>query len=152
MLLASPSLGADAPVYAFDGSFEDATFAVESEIIGKGLVIDYVAHPGAMLARAGPDLGSDVTLFDAADVYLFCSAVLSRQVMEIDPANIAYCPYSIYVAGREGKVTIGFRNFPDGEMQVIQKLLDDIANSASEFRPPGPGRKCPLSIEPGPTT
>jgi len=96
-------------------------------------VIDYVAHSGAMLARTGPDIGSDVTLFDAADVYLFCSAVLSRQVMEIDPANITYCPYSIYVADREGKVTIGFRNFPDGEMQVIQKLLDDIASSASEL-------------------
>jgi hypothetical protein len=53
--------------------------------------------------------------------------------MEVDPANIAYCPYSIYVADRAGKVTIGFRNFPEGEMQVIQKLLDDIARAASEF-------------------
>jgi hypothetical protein len=47
ILLASPALGAEATVYSFDGRFEDATFAVETEIIGKGLVVDYVAHSGA---------------------------------------------------------------------------------------------------------
>ena len=131
-LTATTAIAQDATTYIFDGDFDDATFAVESEIIGAGLVIDYVAHSGAMLARTGPDLGSDVTLFEAADIFLFCSAVLSRKVMEINPDNITYCPYSIFVTDREGVVKIGFRNFPQGEMQVIQNLLDGIARAAAE--------------------
>jgi len=131
-LLATPALAQNATVYPFDGSFDDATFALENEIIGAGLVIDYVASPGAMLARTGPDLGSDVVIFDAADVYLFCSAVLSRKVMEINPDNVTFCPYSIYVADREGTVTIGYRNFPPGEMQMVQELLDSLARAAAE--------------------
>lgn len=130
--LAAPAFGQDATVYAFDGDFDDATFAVESEIIGAGLVIDYVAHSGEMLARTGPDLGSDVVLFAGADIFLFCSAVLSRQVMEVNPANITFCPYSIFVTDREGVVEIGYRNFPEGEMQIIQELLDTIARTAAE--------------------
>ncbi|MEE9428902.1 MAG: DUF302 domain-containing protein [Paracoccaceae bacterium] len=131
-MFTTPGFSQDATVYDYDGSFDDATFAVESEIIGAGLVIDFVAHSGEMLARTGPDLGSDVVLFEAADIFLFCSAVLSRKVMEINPANITFCPYSIYVADREGAVTIGYRNFPEGEMQEIQALLDGIARAAAE--------------------
>ena len=43
----------DATTYRFDGSFEDATFAVENAIISEGLVIDHVSHVGEMLARTG---------------------------------------------------------------------------------------------------
>ena len=103
-----------AVVRAFDGAFDDATFSVESAILDAGLVIDYVSHTGEMLARTGADLGSDVTIFDAADVFLFCSAVVSRRMMEADPMNIVHCPYSIFVADQEGGVVIGYRNYPDG--------------------------------------
>ncbi len=108
LLLVSPAIAADATTYEFDGSFDDATFAVENEIIGKGLTIDYVAHSGEMLARTAADVASDVTLFEAADIFVFCSAVLSRKVMEIDPDDIAYCPYAIFVTDRQGVVRIGF--------------------------------------------
>lgn len=116
--------------YDYDGSFEDATFAVENAIIGKGLVVDYVSHTGEMLNRTGPDVGSDIEIFKAADVYLFCSAVVSRRVMEADPMNIVHCPYSIFVADIEGKVTVGYPKFPDGPMQEVQALLDEITKSA----------------------
>ena len=129
--LTGPALAMDgATTYPFDGSFEDATFAVESAIVGKGLVIDYVSHTGEMLDRTKADVGSDVHLFDGADVFLFCSASLSRKVMEADPMNIAHCPYSIFVTDREGTVMIGYRNFPDGPMQEVQALLDEIAQEA----------------------
>jgi uncharacterized protein (DUF302 family) len=120
-----------AVVHPFDGSFEDATFAVETAIVGRGLVIDYVSHTGEMLARTAADVGSDVTLFEAADIFLFCSAVLSRKVMEADPMNIAHCPYGIFVAEREGEVMIGHRTYPEGPMQEVQALLDDIAREAA---------------------
>lgn len=55
--------------YAFDGDFDDATFAVESAIIGAGLNIDYTSHVGEMLARTAADVGSDVKLFDNAQYF-----------------------------------------------------------------------------------
>jgi uncharacterized protein (DUF302 family) len=67
-----------------------------------------------------------ITLFEAADIFLFCSAVLSRKVMEADPMNIAHCPYSIFVTDRDGEVAVGYHNYPDGPMQDIQTLLDEI--------------------------
>lgn len=121
-----------AVTYPFDGDFEDAAFAVESAIIGRGLVIDYVSHTGEMLNRTAADVGSDVELFTEADIYLFCSAQLSRQVMEADPMNIAHCPYGIFVAERSGTVMIGYRQYPDGEMQLVQALLAEIVRDALE--------------------
>lgn len=130
-LLAPPALAGDqATTYPYDGSFDDATFAVESAIVGRGLVIDLQSHVGEMLNRTGADVGSDVRIFDAADVFLFCSATLSREVMEADPMNIAHCPYGIFVADQGGKVLIGYRNYPDGEMQKVQTILDDIVQEA----------------------
>ncbi|MBB3713711.1 uncharacterized protein (DUF302 family) [Limimaricola variabilis] len=117
--------------YPFDGSFEDATFSVESAIVGEGLVVDYVSRVGDMLNRTGEDVGSDVTIFDAADVFLFCSAVVSRKVMEADPSNIAHCPYGIFVTDKDGAVEIGYRAMPEGPMQDVQSLLDGIAREAA---------------------
>lgn len=117
-------------VYDYDGTFEDAAFGVETAIVGKGLVIDYVSHTGEMLNRTGEDVGSTVPLFEEADIFLFCSAIVSRSVMEADPMNIAHCPYGIFVAEREGKVMVGYRNYPDGPMQEVQALLDEIAREA----------------------
>ena len=119
-----------AVTYAFDGDFDDATFSVETAIVGKGLVIDYVSHTGDMLERTKGDVGSDVTIFDAADIFLFCSAQTSREVMETDPMNIAFCPYGIFVTDKEGEVRIGYRKYPDGDMQKVQALLDGIVKDA----------------------
>jgi uncharacterized protein (DUF302 family) len=131
--LATPAFAADQAItYPFNGSFEDATFGVETAIVGRGLVIDYVSHTGEMLERTRADVGSDVTLFGAADIFLFCSASLSRTVMEADPMNIAHCPYGIFVADQGGEIMIGYRTYPDGAMQQVQSLLDEIAREASE--------------------
>ena len=129
-LFASAAVADDMTVYEFDGSFDDATFSVESAIIGQGLVIDYVSHTGEMLNRTQADVGSDVELFTEADIFVFCSASLSREVMEADPMNIAFCPYGIFVAERGDTVMVGYRNYPDGEMQKVQALLDDIVKDA----------------------
>jgi uncharacterized protein (DUF302 family) len=129
-VLATSSLAQDATVYPFDGTFDDAAFAVESAILDKGLVIDYVSHTGEMLNRTGPDLGSDVEIFAAADIFVFCSAKLSREMMEVDPMNIAFCPYGIFVADQEGDISVGYRHYPEGEMQAVQAFLDEIVKDA----------------------
>ncbi|MBU2358762.1 MAG: DUF302 domain-containing protein [Alphaproteobacteria bacterium] len=130
-LIASPALAQDSTVYDYDGSFDDATFGVESAIVGRGLVVDWVSHVGEMLERTKADVGSDVTIFDNADIYMFCSATLSRKVMEADSKNIAYCPYGVFVTEMDGAVQVGYRNQPDGVMQEVQTLLDDIAREAA---------------------
>lgn len=134
--LAGPGLAAaDAPsivVYPVEGSFEDATFGVESAITDRGLVIDYVSHVGDMLNRTAADVGGD-KIFEKADIFLFCSAVLSRKVMEVDPDNIAHCPYGIFVRAAPGgeAVEIGYRRMPAGEMEEVEALLDEIAREAA---------------------
>ena len=93
-------------------------------------MIDHVSHTGEMLARTASDVGSEVKIFRAADVFLFCSAVVSRKVMEADPMNIAHCPYSIFVTDIDGEVSVGYPTYPDGPMQEVQALLDEITQSA----------------------
>lgn len=122
----------EAITYRFEGSFDEAKLNIEAAIIDRGLVIDHVSRVGDMLNRTGADVGSDKRIFDAADVFLFCSAVVSRKVMEADPMNIAHCPYGIFATSRNGKVDIGYRNLPDGTMTDVNNLLDDIAREAAE--------------------
>jgi uncharacterized protein (DUF302 family) len=128
--LSTAAAAQDFTAYDFDGSFGDATFGVENAIIDRGLVIDYVSHVGEMLNRTQADVGSDVALFDNAQIFVFCSAVLSRKMMEADPLNIAQCPYGVFVADQAGEVIIGYRHYPAGVMQEVQVLLDDIAREA----------------------
>ena len=129
--LMSGAAAAEQPiVHTFDGSFDDASFAVENAIIGQGLVIDYTSHVGEMLNRTGADVGSEEMIFSEADVFLFCSAVVSRVVMEADPMNIQHCPYGIFVAQRGEEVLIGHRDYPDGAMQAVEDLLEEIVMEA----------------------
>lgn len=119
--------------YDTDQSFDDVVFGLESAILDEGLVIDSVSHTGEMLERTRGDVGSDVVLYLNADVFSFCSAKLSREVMEADPMNIVFCPYDIFVMVRPDTpdvTTIGFRSYPGGEMKKIEALLDGIARSA----------------------
>jgi uncharacterized protein (DUF302 family) len=137
LLSVTPLLAAaqDMVTYTSDMSFDDATFAIESAIVDAGLVVDHVSHVGEMLERTRGDVGSDVVLFTNADVFSFCSAKVSRSVMEADPMNIVFCPYDIFVAERPGapdSVTIGFRQFPEGPMQEVQALLTQIVEAALE--------------------
>ena len=130
--LATPALAADGVVtYETDDSFDDVVFGLENAIIDAGLVIDAVSHVGDMLERTKGDVGSTVTIFEKADVYSFCSAAVSRKVMEADPMNIVFCPYGIFVAQQpDQQVMIGYREFPEGPMQEVQTMLDTITRAA----------------------
>lgn len=133
MVLALPVFAADMITYDTDESFDDVVFGLESAILDAGLVIDSVSHTGEMLERTRADLGSDVVLFQNADVFSFCSAKISREVMEDDPMNIVFCPYDIFVMVRPDApdvTTIGFRTYPDGAMKKVEALLDGIARNA----------------------
>ena len=87
-----------------------------------------------MLKRTKEDVGGTKAIFENADVFLFCSAVLSREMMEADPANIVHCPYKIMVTESgdgSGAVQVGYPVMPDGPMKKVEALLDEIARSVT---------------------
>lgn len=125
----------DAYVRTVDGAFEDVTFAVEQAITNEGLVIDLTSHVGDMLARTKEDVGGAKDLFAHADIFSFCSAKVSREVMEVDPANIQHCPYSIFVyetADEPGKVIVGHRHYPGESMVPVNELLTKLVDAGTE--------------------
>lgn len=133
LLLATPALAETPPVtHEVEGSFEDVVFAVEDAIVSAGLVVDHVSHTGEMLERTRADVGSDKVLFAGADIFSFCSAKISRQVMEADPLNVQFCPYNIFVfelPEKPGVITVGHRAY-DGSMAPVQDLLSAIVADA----------------------
>lgn len=132
-LLAAPAFAGEVITFETNQSFDDVIFGLESAILDQGLVIDHVSHTGDMLERTKGDVGSDITLFTAADIYSFCSAAVSRQVMEADPMNIVYCPYDIFVMvqpDRPDVTVVGFRDYPEGSMNAVELLLTEIVEAA----------------------
>lgn len=133
LLVALPAT-ADTPVTReVEGAWEDVVWDVENAITGAGLVINSVNHVGEMLARTREDVGSSTTIFTHAQVFGFCSAKVSRAVMEADPMNLAYCPYRIFLMERPespGKIIVGHPGYPEGAMDAVNVLLDGIIEEA----------------------
>lgn len=118
-----------------EGSFEDVSFAVEQAIINDGLVIDLTSHVGDMLSRTREDVGGGTELFTGADIYSFCSAVMSRQVMEADVTNIQFCPYNIFVyetPDAAGQVVVGHRTYPGDSMVPVNEMLTRLVDSVAD--------------------
>lgn len=122
------------------GSFEDVKFDLTNAIIERGLVVDHTGFIGQMLERTGADVGSTKPLYRQAEYLVFCSAKLSRQMMEADPANIGFCPYVIFIYERvdkPGEIVVGFREPPlrggsesQKALAAITTLLKDIVGDA----------------------
>jgi len=128
-------------IYTVKDSFASVKEDVVDAIVKRGLVIDYTAHVGAMLARTAKDVGASKTIYSDAQALQFCSATLSRQTMEATPVNIAFCPYVIFVYSLPAspEVTyVGFRPLPRvGSKQsraaiaAVNALLDGIVREAA---------------------
>ena len=142
-LLASPgayAAGSYLSHYTIKGSFEEVRDNVVFAINGRGYVINNVSHVGDMLERTGKDLGASKQIFVKAESLEFCSATLSRRMMEADPHNIAFCPYiiNIYVLPQDPKtVHISFRKpslvgsaESKKSLKDVQVLLDEIIQEA----------------------
>lgn len=131
--LAHSALANDTVTYEVtDQSYDDVMFGLENAILDFGLVISEHNHVGDMLERTKADLGATETIYAYADIFGFCSAPLSRAAMLEDPMNIRFCPYNIYMYQiSEGfPVIIGYDIYPEGALQDVQALLDDITRSA----------------------
>ena len=125
--------------YAVSGEFEDVVFNLETAIVNRGLVIDYVSHVGEMLDRTGADVGATTKVYLNAQTSLFCSSVLSRAVMEADASAIAFCPYAVFAyekADAPGQIMVGYRPLPESgsastAAAAVNELLDEIAQEAA---------------------
>ena len=129
---ASAAWAEEIRTYPVEGGVEDAAFLLESAIVGEGLVIDFTSHVGEMLARTGADMGAGGSPVGAAQSFVFCSATVSREVMEADPANVAFCPYSVFAAEIDGRTVVGHRIYPGDSMAPVNELLARIVAAATE--------------------
>ena len=127
--------------YSTKAKFEDVRDDLKQAIESKGLVIDFESFVHRMLERTGKDVGSSRKLYLDAQAFVFCSAALSRKMMEADAANLSMCPYSIAVyatAQQPDTVHVSYRRpwRPDGlaaskaALKEVETLLDRIAREA----------------------
>lgn len=128
--------------YTKQGTFEEVRDDLKAAIESKGLVIDYNSQVNRMLERTGADVGSSKKLYVDAQAFVFCSAKLSRAMMEADPANAALCPYSISIhatVAKPNEVVVAYRPLRSAASNAatqkalaeINKLLDSIAREAT---------------------
>jgi uncharacterized protein (DUF302 family) len=143
-LMAQGALAAGKPMvtYTTKGTFDDVKDNILFAIGNRGMVINATSHISDMLERTGKDLGATKQVYIKAENLEFCSATVSRKMMEADPHNIVFCPYiiSIYVLPQEpDKVYISYRK-PEAvgtrqsreALKDVEKLLDGIIKEALE--------------------
>lgn len=139
LVAAAPLAAASEDMVSYDTtqSFDDVIFGLENAIIGQGLRVDGQA-PLVDLAGAG---AATRPVFRHAEVYALCSGLLAQKMLESDPMNLAFCPYSIFVMVRDDRpdvTTVGYRTLPAGPLQEVQALLDIIVRNAVGWDPLAP--------------
>lgn len=99
-------------VYKTQSTFKDVMEAVKLGISQQGLVVNNVSHISNMLQRTGQDAGKQARIYGKGEAVEFCSATLSRKIMEADPTNIIFCPFIIAVytlPDKPGTVYLAYR-------------------------------------------
>jgi len=90
-----------------------------------------------MLEKTGTDLGDDQQIYSNGLVFEYCSAALSREKMKADPANIAFCPFTIQAyetPDAPGQTYVGYRRAPiigDEESQAALQQIDGLLKGYS---------------------
>jgi uncharacterized protein (DUF302 family) len=130
-------------VYQVEDEFEAVKESVIIAIEDLGMLVSNELHMSEMLDRTGKDVGSDRRVFGRAESIEFCSAVLSRKMVEADPSNLVFCPFIISIftrPGEDGLVYVGYRK-PNLEqasdttravMAEVEKTLDGIVRASFE--------------------
>lgn len=129
-------------VYSVHADYDEVWKGLEMALNERGLTVSSVSHVGEMLERTGKELGRTKKIFGKANVMEFCSAVISRDMMEKDPHFLAFCPYQIMVytlPDDEKKVYLSYRRLiwkDDSGKDVldpVEKLVEDLINDVIEM-------------------
>lgn len=142
ILSCAPASAGEAVLFVKAGTYDDVRFDLTNAIVERGLKIDYNGKTADMLARTGADIGSTKPIYKAAEFFSFCSAKLSRTMMEADPANLGACPYIVFIyetVAKPGEVVVGYRKpTPRGNaaskasLAEVGQLLEGIAKDATK--------------------
>jgi uncharacterized protein (DUF302 family) len=125
--------------FSTHGDFNEVLEFLKLAITDRGIKINNISHIGEMLARTAKDVGATKKIFINAQAIEFCSASLSRKMMEADATNIVFCPYIIFIyelPTQPETIHIAFRRLAGGPqksgpvLEEVENLLEDIINDA----------------------
>lgn len=123
--------------YQVDGEFEDVKENLVMAIENKGAVISYTAHSSEMLNRTAITLNINKTIYQDAEIILFCKAELSHKMVQDDPHNLVLCPYPIAIYTLKNApdvVYLSIHTSPYGlsSYEPVYRLLVEIINETIE--------------------
>lgn len=120
-----------------DESFESVKESVEMAITDRGLIISGTMHISDMLNRTGKDLGITEPIFKKAEGLEFCSAAISHKMAQVDPGNVAMCPFTVVIYqlnSNPDETHVGYQRIRlngDGAavekeiLEIMQGIVDD---------------------------
>ena len=124
------------------GDFGEIKDFLVQSITERGIKISSTSYISKMLERTREDVGGDKHIYKNAEAIGFCSATLSRQMMESDSHHIVFCPYTIVIyelASKPGTIYLSFRRpfysdttLNDKSLADIDTLLTDIIKDVIE--------------------
>ena len=124
------AMAADAYTVLFktQGTFQDVRYSLQFAIEGKGLKINHTNKIAEMLARTGPEIGATRQVYVDGEQFEFCSATISRKMMEADPNAMVMCPYivSVYTVPNDKSVYIAYRKPGPTRNPALKKALADV--------------------------
>lgn len=139
---AGAGLAQEPRTFRAKGSYDDVRFELNNAIVARGLNPGATGNISEMLERTGAAVGSTTKVYKAAEYVTFCSARLSRQMIEADPANLSFCPFVLVIyetIATPGEIVIAFRPLsPHGSpaskaaIAAAEALLVSIAQEATK--------------------
>ncbi len=138
LLCLTPLAGAADPfnvVFKAVGDYDGVRDLVQASIEGQGLKINHVNQIAGMLDRTGKDIGATRQVYEYAEQFEFCSAKISREMMEADPHAVVMCPYiiSVYKMLGDKNVYIAYRKPGPARTPALKKALGDVEKLLSDI-------------------
>jgi uncharacterized protein (DUF302 family) len=122
-------------LFKAQGSYQDVRDNLQMAIEGKGLKITSTNHIADMLDRTGKDIGETRKVYENAEQFEFCSATISRHMMEADPHAIVMCPYSVvvYQVPDDKAVYLAYRKPAATRNAALKKPLAEMETLLSDI-------------------
>lgn len=139
ILVAADSTGPDNPSdnvttedvkqFQTQGEFSDVKEFLSQSIAGRGIKISSTSYISKMLNRTREAVGGEKSIYKNAEAIGFCSATLSRQMMESNPHHIVFCPYTIVIyelTEQPGTIFLAYRRPFYRDSKANDQTLNDI--------------------------
>ena len=140
--MGKPLITQDFKRYQVKGEFNEVKDFLILAITEKGIKISSTSYISKMLERTRDDVGGSKNIYKNAEAIGFCSATLSRKMMESDPHHIVFCPYTIVIyelTEQPGMIYLSFRRpfysdagKNDKSLENIDELLSEIVKDVVE--------------------